>query len=85
MTDSNCKPFGVGGGGVGERVGISAKGFFTHCKRVSTLNTLPVKLVTLILYGSVHKAHFLSRIRYPKKLHLTFEKCIVFTLSGGSE
>ena len=80
---------GGGGGGGGERVGISAKGFFTHCKRVSTLHTPPVKLVTLILYGSVHKAHYLSRVRYPKKLHLTFEKCIVFNGgsggSGGSE
>ena len=39
----------VGGGGGGG--GTSTKGFFTPCKRVSTLHT---KLVTLILNGSVH-------------------------------
>ena len=40
---------GVGGGG-----GISTKGFFPRCVRVSTLHTRPVKLVTLLLYGSIH-------------------------------
>ena len=71
----------VGGGGGGG--GISAKGFFTHCKKASTIHTLPVKLVTLISYGSVYMS--VKNNRYPKKLHLTVDKYIVLTLSGGSE
>ena len=57
---------GGGEGGVGG--GISTKGFFTPCKRVSTLHAQPVKLVTLILNGSVHmyctQGIFSVRINY---------------------
>ena len=73
---------GGGGGGGG---GISAKGFFTHCKRATRLHTLPVKLVALIPYGSVYMSVKNNRYRYPKKVHLTVDKYIVLTLSGGSE
>ena len=63
--------------------GISAKGFFTHWKRASTLHTLLVKLVTLVPYGSVYMS--VKNNRYPQKLHLTLDKYTVLILSDGSE